>query len=142
VFRNVGIFNSDAGDLPRRKHTTFRTRRKFEMKNIIKYVTAYYYTGKLKVVEVSDTCCNNKGDVKRRRGFKGGERDVRKWCRLTVNLEDAIRRGLRRLEVGHFARTFVSLLLISTVYGRGITTVLSGDCCSREWHWCSTSATR
>jgi len=26
VFRNVGIQNSDAGELPRRKHTTYRTR--------------------------------------------------------------------------------------------------------------------
>jgi len=33
VLRNVGIQNSDAGELPRRKHTTFRTRRKFEIKN-------------------------------------------------------------------------------------------------------------
>ena len=33
VFRNVGISNSDAGELPRRKHTTFTTRRKFEIKN-------------------------------------------------------------------------------------------------------------
>ena len=32
VFRNVGIYNSDAGELPRRKHTTFRTWRKFEIK--------------------------------------------------------------------------------------------------------------
>ena len=32
VFRNVGISNSDAGQLPRRKHTTYRTRRKFEIK--------------------------------------------------------------------------------------------------------------
>jgi len=32
VFRNVGIKNSEAGELPRRKHTTFRTRRKFEIK--------------------------------------------------------------------------------------------------------------
>jgi hypothetical protein len=31
VFRNVGIQNSDAGELPR-KHTTYRTRRKFEIK--------------------------------------------------------------------------------------------------------------
>jgi len=29
VFRNVGMWNSDAGELPIRKHTTFRTRRKF-----------------------------------------------------------------------------------------------------------------
>jgi hypothetical protein len=34
VFRNVVIQNSDAGELPRRKHTTFRTRRKFEIKSI------------------------------------------------------------------------------------------------------------
>jgi hypothetical protein len=32
VFRNVGIQNSDAGELPRRKHTTYRTRQKFEIK--------------------------------------------------------------------------------------------------------------
>jgi hypothetical protein len=32
VFRNVGIYNSDAGELPRRKQTTFRTWRKFEIK--------------------------------------------------------------------------------------------------------------
>jgi hypothetical protein len=36
VFRNDGIWNSDAGELPRRKHTTFKTRRKFEIKNIHK----------------------------------------------------------------------------------------------------------
>jgi hypothetical protein len=36
VFRNAGIQNSDAGELPRRKkHTTFTTRRKFDIKNII-----------------------------------------------------------------------------------------------------------
>jgi len=35
VFRNVGIQNSDAGKLPRRKHTTYRTRRKFEIKNVV-----------------------------------------------------------------------------------------------------------
>ena len=33
VFRNVGIYNSDAGELPKRKHNIFRTRRKFEIKN-------------------------------------------------------------------------------------------------------------
>jgi hypothetical protein len=32
VFRNVGIQNSDAGELPRRKHITFRTWRKSEIK--------------------------------------------------------------------------------------------------------------
>jgi hypothetical protein len=35
VFRNVGIQNSDAGELPSRKHKTFRTRRKFEIKNFL-----------------------------------------------------------------------------------------------------------
>jgi hypothetical protein len=33
MFRNVDISNSDARELPRRKHTTYRTRRKFEIKN-------------------------------------------------------------------------------------------------------------
>ena len=33
VFRNVGIYNSDAGELPKIKHNIFRTRRKFEIKN-------------------------------------------------------------------------------------------------------------
>jgi hypothetical protein len=32
VFRNVGIYNSYAGELHRTKHTTLRTRRKFEIK--------------------------------------------------------------------------------------------------------------
>jgi hypothetical protein len=36
-FRNVGIQNSDAGELPRRKHATFTTRRKFEIKNTTPY---------------------------------------------------------------------------------------------------------
>ena len=33
VFRNIGIYNSDAGELPKRKHNIFRTRRKFEIQN-------------------------------------------------------------------------------------------------------------
>ena len=37
VFQNVGIYNSNAGELPRRKHTTFRTRRKFEIKNAYEF---------------------------------------------------------------------------------------------------------
>jgi hypothetical protein len=32
VFRNVGVQNTDAGELPRSKHTTYRTRRTFEIK--------------------------------------------------------------------------------------------------------------
>jgi len=31
VFGNVSIQNSDAGELPRREHTTFRTWQKFEI---------------------------------------------------------------------------------------------------------------
>ena len=46
VFRNVGIQNSDAGELPRRKHTTFRTWRKFEIKNIVSMLTYVYYLTK------------------------------------------------------------------------------------------------
>jgi len=45
VFRNVGIQTSDAWELPRRKHTTFGTRRKFEiMKSCIvkKYISKIY----------------------------------------------------------------------------------------------------
>jgi hypothetical protein len=34
VFRKVGIWNSDDGELPRRKHTTFRKRGKFEIKKL------------------------------------------------------------------------------------------------------------
>ena len=33
LFRNVGIYNSDAGELPKIKHNLFRTGRKFEIKN-------------------------------------------------------------------------------------------------------------
>ena len=32
MFRNVGIYNSDARELPKRKRNMFRTRRKFEIK--------------------------------------------------------------------------------------------------------------
>jgi hypothetical protein len=42
VFRNVGIQNSDAGELPRRKHTTFRKRRKFEIKNLRSNSKVYF----------------------------------------------------------------------------------------------------
>jgi hypothetical protein len=31
AFRNVGVYNSDAGESPKRKNITFRTRRKFEI---------------------------------------------------------------------------------------------------------------
>ena len=32
VFRNVSIQQSDAGEIPKRIHTRFKTRRKFEIK--------------------------------------------------------------------------------------------------------------
>jgi len=34
VFRNVGIQNPYAGELSRRKHRTYRIRRKFEIKKL------------------------------------------------------------------------------------------------------------
>jgi len=34
AFRNVGIQQSDAGEMPKRIHTRFKTRRKFEIKNL------------------------------------------------------------------------------------------------------------
>jgi hypothetical protein len=37
VFRNVGTYNSDAAESPNKKNTTFRTRRKFEIKNELGY---------------------------------------------------------------------------------------------------------
>ena len=40
VFRNVGIQQSDAGEIPKRIHTRFQTRRKFEIKNDINPLNA------------------------------------------------------------------------------------------------------
>jgi len=34
--------NSDAGELPRRKHTAYRTRRKFEIRKIYVVILKYY----------------------------------------------------------------------------------------------------
>jgi len=34
-FRNVGYQSSDAGELPKRKHVTYRTRRKLKIKNFV-----------------------------------------------------------------------------------------------------------
>jgi len=48
VFRNVGIYNSDAGELPKRKHNISRTRRKFELKNI--YIFSLIYSENEKVL--------------------------------------------------------------------------------------------
>jgi hypothetical protein len=33
VFQNIGISSADAGESPRKKHTAFRTRQKYEIKN-------------------------------------------------------------------------------------------------------------
>jgi hypothetical protein len=39
-FRNVGKSQSDAGEIPKRTHTIFKTRRKFEIKNTI-HISAF-----------------------------------------------------------------------------------------------------
>ena len=36
-FRNVGKAQSDAGEIPKRIHTIFKTRRKFEIKQLFLY---------------------------------------------------------------------------------------------------------
>jgi len=40
VFRNVGIYKSDAGELLKRKITRFWTRRKLEIKALIIFIAA------------------------------------------------------------------------------------------------------
>ena len=40
MFRNVSIQNSDGGELPRRRNTTFTTRRKFEFKWHVNYTAS------------------------------------------------------------------------------------------------------
>src|SRR5215475_4458903 len=42
-FRNVGNYNSDAGELPRKKLLTFRIRRKFKKKKY--YIIMLYFEG-------------------------------------------------------------------------------------------------
>ena len=44
VFRNVGIYNSEAGELTKRKHNIFRTQRKFQIKNIISSIRINHMT--------------------------------------------------------------------------------------------------
>jgi len=39
--QRLGVWNSDAGELPRRKHTTYRTRRKFEIKKYLCHCNIY-----------------------------------------------------------------------------------------------------
>jgi len=43
MFRKVGIYNSDAWILPRRKHTAFRTRRMFEITNYMKLCVEFFW---------------------------------------------------------------------------------------------------
>jgi hypothetical protein len=43
VFRNVGIQQSDAGEIPKRIHTRFKTRRKFEIKKLQQLLSCYYF---------------------------------------------------------------------------------------------------
>jgi len=44
VLWNVGIYNSDAGELPRRKHTTYRTWWKFEIMDKVTCCKLPYHT--------------------------------------------------------------------------------------------------
>ena len=41
-FRNVGKSQSDAGEIPKRIHTIFKTRRKFEIKNNYKMTSDFF----------------------------------------------------------------------------------------------------
>ena len=45
VFRNVGIQQSDAGEIPKKIHTRFKTRRKFEIKNVKFVFTSFSSRG-------------------------------------------------------------------------------------------------
>ena len=45
VLRNVGIQQSDARETPKRIHTRFKTRRKFEIKNYLYLSTALHVSG-------------------------------------------------------------------------------------------------
>ena len=54
VFWNVGIYNSDAGELPKTKHNIFRTRRKFEIKSVI---INYFHFVSLSINAVYLWCC-------------------------------------------------------------------------------------
>jgi len=43
MFRNVDTYNSDAGESPKRKNTTFRIGRKFEIKKFPSFVETGFY---------------------------------------------------------------------------------------------------
>jgi hypothetical protein len=44
VFWNVGTYNSDAAELPKRKNTTFRTQRQLEIKNTLRMFCNKYFS--------------------------------------------------------------------------------------------------
>ena len=54
-FRNVGIQQSDAGEIPKRIHTIFKTRRKFEIKN-------HFTVWEITLLAIS--CTNSRPDMK------------------------------------------------------------------------------
>jgi hypothetical protein len=61
VFRNVGIYISDAGELPRREHITFSTRRKFEIKKIKMLVNNQYLSVlKEEILNTEVYCSDNR----------------------------------------------------------------------------------
>jgi len=72
VFRNFGIQNSDAGELPRRKHTIFKTRRKFEIKNCLKLFSNLMISSSIHCTHVLSQTVNR--SVKKEK-----ERDVGKF---------------------------------------------------------------
>jgi hypothetical protein len=45
VFRNVGIYTSDIEELPKRKRTTFRTRRKFQINKYTVFIGVFPKAG-------------------------------------------------------------------------------------------------
>ena len=56
MFRKVGVRNSDARELVRRKHRTFRTRRKFEIKKTKGFVKCFHRINvKMEETEYSET---------------------------------------------------------------------------------------
>jgi hypothetical protein len=63
VFRNPGIYNSNTEELPRRKHTTFRTRRKFEINNKL-WFTKPHCDGQVKDDEMEVACNTPDKDAK------------------------------------------------------------------------------
>jgi hypothetical protein len=58
VFRNVDTRNSDAGESPQRKNTTFTTRRQFEIKyNVISYMYSFMPTVSFLFLQAGSSVC-------------------------------------------------------------------------------------